>query len=212
MPLEIVVPAFVVIAFVAIVWRFLPRSADGSVRLPAVIDESIGMWLIRRTVRRPIRPSRPVEEIAIAEPDADEIAYRIGVPGAPPPTLPTRFVVAQASSNAEPSLAEPPVTLTTATTSPGHAVRGGSAPRRPGRRPSGALAAQRRWAGAVALAVVAIALTTLALGARQFDGEVLSVTGTPGAPGAPAAGAFVSGQPTGGPPSRSVEPSSSPSP
>ena len=195
MPLEIVVPVFVVIAFVAIVWRFLPRSADGSMRLPAVIDESIGMWLIRRVVRRPIRPADRLEEIAIAEPDADEIAYRIGVPGAPPPTLPSRFVVAQAP-----------------TTSPGLDVRDGSAPRRPGRRPSGALAAQRRWAGAVALAVVAIALTTRALGARQFDGEVMSVTGTPGAPGAPAAGAFVSGEPTGGPASRSVEASSSPSP
>jgi len=195
MPLEIVVPVFVVIAFVAIVWRFLPRSADGSMRLPAVIDESIGMWLIRRVVRRPIRPADPLEEIAIAEPDADEIAYRIGVPGAPPPTLPSRFVVAQAP-----------------TRTPGLDVRDGLARRRPARRPSGALAAQRRWAGAVALAVVAIALTTLALGARQLDGEVLSMTGTPGAPGAPAAGAFVSGEPTGGPASRSVEASSSPSP
>jgi hypothetical protein len=209
MPLEIVVPVFVVIAFVAIVLRFLPRSADGSTRLPTVIDESIGMWLIRRAVRRPIRPSDPLEEIAIAEPDADEIAYRIGVPGAPPPTLPTRFVVAQAPSKAEPSLAELPVTLTMPTTSPSRAVRYGSATRRPARRPSGALAAQRRWAGAVALAVVAIALTTLALGARQFDGEVLSMTGTPGAP---AAGGLVSGEPTSGPASRSVEPSSSPSP
>lgn len=195
MPVEIVVPVFVVIAFVAIVWRFVPRSADGSMRLPEVIDESIGMWLIRRVVRRPIQPSDPLEEVAIAEPDADEIAYRIGVPGAPPPTLPTRFVAAQAP-----------------TTSPGHAVRDGSTARRPARRPSGALAAQRRWAGAVALAVVAIALTTLALGARQFSGEVLSMTGTPVAPGAPAAGAFVSGDPTGGPASRSVGASSSPSP
>jgi len=212
MPLEIVVPVFVVIAFVAIVWRFVPRSADGSMRLPAVIDESIGMWLLRRVVHRPIRPSDPLEEVAIAEPDADEIAYRIGVPGALPPTLPTRFVVAQAPSNADPSLADLPVMLTTPTRSPGVDVRDGSVLRRPARRPSGALAAQRRWAGAVALAVVAIALTTLALGARQFDGEVLSMTGTPGAPGAPAAGAFVSAEPTGGPASRSVGASSSPSP
>jgi hypothetical protein len=212
MPLEIVVPAFVIIAFVAIIWRFLPRSPDGSTRLPAVIDESIGMWLIRRVVRSPIQPSDPLEEIAMPEPDADEIAYRIGVPGAPPPTLPTRFVVAHAPSKAGPAPAERPVMLKTPTTSSGHVVRDGSTARRPARRPSGALAAQRRWAGAVALAVVAIALTTLALGARQFDGEVLAVTGTPGAPGAPAAGAFVSGEPTGGPASRSVEASSSPSP
>ena len=46
-------------------------------------------------------------------------------------------------------------------------------------RPSGALAAQRRWAGAVALAVVAVALVTIAIGTRQLDGGVLSATGTP---------------------------------
>jgi hypothetical protein len=201
MPLEIVVPAFVVIAFVAIAWRFVPRSIDGSMRLPSAIDESIGMWLIRRALRRPIGPHEPVEEIAIAAPDEDEIAYRIGVPGAPPPTLPTRFVVSQAPSKAEPSLPVAPDAQL------GQVVGGGSVGRRPARRPSGALAAQRRWAGAVALAVVAIALTTLALGSRQLGGEVLSITATPDAS---VNGAFVSGELDDASPGRSIEPSPSP--
>jgi hypothetical protein len=206
MPLEIVVPAFVVIAFVAIVWRFLPRSMDGSIRLPTVIDESIGMWLIRRALRRQIGPPEPADEIAIAEPGADEIAYRIGVPGAPPPTLPTRFVVSQAPSKAEPSSPLVPM----APGAPlGQVARDGSAGRRPARRPSGALAAQRRWAGAVALAVVAIALTTLALGARQLNGEVLSITATPGVS---VDDVFVKGELEDASASLSSEPSSSPAP
>jgi hypothetical protein len=168
MPLETVVLAFVAVAFVAIVWRFLPRSESGAVTMPAVLDRSIAMWLARRVLRRPTGP--PAEEIPIAAPGEDEIAFRIGVPGAPPPTLPTRFVASQATSNAEPV---PPAR-------PALAIGDLPVGRRSTPRPSGALATQRRWAGAVALAVVAITITTLALGSRRLGGEVLSATGTPG--------------------------------
>ena len=168
MQLETVVLAFVAVAFVAIVWRFLPRSESGAITMPTVVDQSIAMWLVRRALRRPAGQS--AEEIPVAEPDEDEIAFRIGVPGAPPPTLPTRFVVSQTMSRAEPV---PPVRPTLGA---GDLAVG----RRSTSRPSGALAAQRRWAGAVALAVVAITITTLALGSRRLGGEVLSATGTPG--------------------------------
>jgi hypothetical protein len=175
MPLQALIIPFVVIAFVAIVWRFLPRAADGSIRLPRVIDDSVGMWFVRSALGRATDPA-DADDLSLPEPAADEIAYRIGVPGAPPPTLPTRAVVSQASSNAAPVLSSPPNGSIAAT---GIAAHVGSVGRRRTARPSGALAAQRRWAGAVALLAVIVAVTALALRSRQLDGEVLSATGTP---------------------------------
>jgi hypothetical protein len=174
MPLQALIIPFVVIAFVAIVWRFLPRAEDGSIRLPKVIDDSVGMWFVRSALGRATEPADP-DDLTLPEPAADEIAYRIGVPGAPPPTLPTRAVVSQASSNAAPVMS-PPQGAIAAT---GHAAADSPVGRRRTARPSGALAAQRRWAGAVALVAVIIAVTALALRSRQLDGEVLSATGTP---------------------------------
>jgi len=175
MPLQALIIPFVVIAFVAIVWRFLPRAADGSIRLPTVIDESVGMWFVRSLLGRATEPADP-DDLTLPEPAADEIAYRIGVPGAPPPTLPTRTVVSQASSNAERGLSSPQGPV-----APDDHAAGsdGATRRRRTARPSGALAAQRRWAGAVALLAVIVAVTALALKSRQLEGEVLAATGTP---------------------------------
>jgi hypothetical protein len=204
MPLQTLIIPFVVIAFVAIIWRFLPRAANGSVRLPTVIDESIGMWLVRSAVGRASGRADP-DHLAIPEPAEDEIAYRIGVPGAPPPTVPTRVVVSQAQSKADPVPSPAPFT---AVPPIGRVGGDGSRGRRRAARPSGALAAQRRWAGAVALAAVVIAVATVALASRQLGGQVLSATGTPAGP---AAGAFVGG-PAGGSPTPSGEASSPPTP
>ena len=174
MPLQALIIPFVVIAFVAIVWRFLPRAADGSIRLPTVIDESVGMWFVRSALGRATDPVDG-DDLTLPEPAEDEIAYRIGVPGAPPPTLPTRVVVSQASSNAEPVQSSP----RQGAIAPTGRAADGQVGRQRTARPSGALAAQRRWAGAVALVAVIIAVTTLALRSRQLEGEVLSATGTP---------------------------------
>jgi hypothetical protein len=175
MPLQALIIPFVVIALVAIVWRFLPRAADGSIRLPAVIDESVGMWFVRSALGRAADPPGP-DEPALPEPAEDEIAYRIGVPGAPPPTTPSRVVVSSAPTTAAPVLSS---SSQAAIPPAGPIARDGSAGPPPTARPSGALAAQRRWAGAVALVAVAIAVTALVLRSRQLDGEVLSATGTP---------------------------------
>jgi hypothetical protein len=188
MPLQAVVIAFLVIALVAIGWRFMPRSADGSMRLPTLLDESVGMWLIRRALGREGADRREAQ---------DEIAYRIGVPGAPQPTTPTRVVVSSVRSRLEP----------TGPSQVAPVLPRAAHPPTQRRRPSGALAAQRRTAGVVALAVVAIAVTTVALSSRHLDGEVLGATGMPAA----SAGGFVSG-PAVGSPARSTEPSSSPAP
>src|SRR6266550_4142827 len=106
MSLQLLIVPFVVIAFVAIVWRFLPRAEDGSIRLPRLIDESVGMWVIRSALGRATDSADPDD--IIPEPAEDEIAYRIGVPGAPPPTVPTRVVVSHAPSKAEPVLSPSP--------------------------------------------------------------------------------------------------------
>jgi hypothetical protein len=175
MPLETIVVAFVALAFVAIAWRFLPGPTEGSGRFRTVIDESVGMWLVRRALGRPADRPGSADDIAIPEPDVDEIAFRIGVADAPPPTLPTRLVVSKAPSTRRSAFLAHAATVHP----PSVGFHGGANRQRRSARPSGALAAQRRSAGAVALAVVAIAVTTLALGARRFDGGVLSATGTP---------------------------------
>jgi hypothetical protein len=46
MPVQPLVIVFLVVAIGAITWRFLPRSADGVVRLLSVIDESLGMYVV----------------------------------------------------------------------------------------------------------------------------------------------------------------------
>jgi hypothetical protein len=202
MSLQLLIVPFVVIAFVAIVWRFLPRAEDGSIRLPRLIDESVGMWIIRSALGRATDSADPDD--IIPEPAEDEIAYRIGVPGAPPPTVPTRVVVSRAQSKAESDLS-PSSQGTVPAVGP---VAGDGSVGRRRTRPTGALAAQRRWAGAVALAAVAVAVTTLILASRQLDGEVLSATGTPA--GSSGQG-FVSG--AGGAASTpTAEPSDTPSP
>jgi hypothetical protein len=219
MSLQLLIIPFVVIAFVAIVWRFLPRAEDGSIRLPRVIDDSVGMWVIRSALGR--ETDAPDPDDVIPEPAADEIAYRIGVPGVPPPTVPTRVVVSGAPSKAEPGLWP----SQQGSALPIGPVAGDASVGQRGRtRPTGALAAQRRWAGAVALAAVAVAVTTLVLASRQLDGEVLSATGTPGgssgqgfvsgaggaATDTPAGASDSNARPT--PPSQSTESIDSPSP
>ena len=101
---EFVVIAFVAVGLVAIAVRFVPRDEYGARRFPRVIDESIGMAAIRALLRlRParrarLRRPRPSGRTSppAAEPTAEEIAYRIGVAGAPAPTIPTRLIVSRA--------------------------------------------------------------------------------------------------------------------
>jgi hypothetical protein len=199
MPLQLIVYVFLATAFVAIVWRFMPRADDGSMRLPTLIDESVGMWLVRRALGRTGDADRPAEDEAPPDPLRNEIANGTVAPGSPMPTLPTRFVVSSASFRAQPTTPTQaaPGRLASVERPPVYAARP--------RRPSGALAAQRRTAGAVALAVVAIAVTIVALGTRQLGGEVLSATGTPAGSGG---GGFIGG-PADASPDGSGEPSSS---
>ena len=103
MPLELIVIAFVAVAFVAIGARFVPRDASRARRLPRVIDESVGMYVVRRALGR---STEAVSDRLAGHDEAppsvaeDTIAYRIGAPGAPTPTVPTKFVVSKAQPQA----------------------------------------------------------------------------------------------------------------
>jgi hypothetical protein len=49
---EILVGALVVLGFLAILVRFIGRDSSGEIRLPRVVDDSIGMWTLRRITGR----------------------------------------------------------------------------------------------------------------------------------------------------------------
>jgi hypothetical protein len=56
---ELVVALIVIIGLVAVAARFLFRAGDGrAVRLPRMVDDSIGMWMLRRLTGRPLGDSR----------------------------------------------------------------------------------------------------------------------------------------------------------
>lgn len=50
--MELIVAALVLLGFVAIITRFITRDETGQLRLPRVVDDSIGMWALRRITGR----------------------------------------------------------------------------------------------------------------------------------------------------------------
>ena len=50
--MELIVGALVVLGFLAVVTRFITRDASGEIRLPRIVDDSIGMWALRRITGR----------------------------------------------------------------------------------------------------------------------------------------------------------------
>jgi hypothetical protein len=170
MPVELIILAFVVLAFVAIGARFLPRDERGAIHLPAVVDDSIGMWAIRELLGRNAPAAGPPDEFAV--PSEDEVAYRIGVPGAPRPTLPTRLIVSGARPQAHPLPVRTRPVATPVVAGPPHRRRSQARPN--------ALVAQRRAAGAVAFVLVVVAILAVATLPGRPQGEVLGATGTPG--------------------------------
>ena len=50
--MELIVAALVLFGFVAIITRFITRDEAGQLRLPRVVDDSIGMWALRRITGR----------------------------------------------------------------------------------------------------------------------------------------------------------------
>lgn len=183
--MELLVGALAVLGFLAILIRFLPRDAAGRIRLPRIIDQSIGMWLVRQAIARR-RGDRPGDDraepgLGPSSPDRAPVATPEQAAGTPAIT-PIRQVV---SSSARPAIPDawPPTVA-----HPARSPR--PRPARPIRtRPS---TAYRRAAARIAQGLAAVvALTTVLViwivvaGAAlrptsTSDGEVLAATGTPG--------------------------------
>jgi hypothetical protein len=182
---ELLVGALVVLGFLAILIRFLPRDTAGRVQLPRIIDQSIGMWLLRRAiagrrgdgawddeVERDLRPSS--SEWTPVAADADLVA---GTPA----VAPIWQVVSSSARPASPEAPPPTVAQPVRTVLP--------RPSRPVRIPPSK--AYRRAAVRVAQGLAAVvALTTVlsiwivvaGVALRQTsapNGEVLAATGTP---------------------------------
>jgi hypothetical protein len=106
---ELVVGALAVLGFLAILTRFVTRDASGEIRLPRVVDDSIGMWALRRVtgrrlwerpvadeqpgraiVERDSEPTRPAPgAIAVADSGHSMAGRMSGVPTGPTAARPT---------------------------------------------------------------------------------------------------------------------------
>jgi hypothetical protein len=163
MPIDLLVLGFVVAGFVAIILRFAPRDATGRRRLPQAVDDSVGMFTIRRLLGRPTDiPDEAPEAFAVV-PTPREVAYRIGADGASRPSV-----------RARPTLAIDDIAPQVRPTAPAATdlIRART-------RWNPSLGVQRRLAGAlVVLLVIAvvIAIVAASLGDR---GGVLAATGAP---------------------------------
>jgi hypothetical protein len=60
---EVIVWAALAIAAVAILGRFILRSGSGEVVLPRIVDESIGMWLLRKITGRRLWEREPEDDV-----------------------------------------------------------------------------------------------------------------------------------------------------
>jgi hypothetical protein len=157
---EWLVGALAVLGFIAIIVRFVPRDEAGQVRLPRIVDDSIGMWALRRLTGR---------RLGMLEADDD-----LGSALAPPRnSAPGRRRSARAAVPAHMVSSTPVLDLR----------RRQQAPVRRRRSPS--LRRLAAFASIAAVLIIALAVGA-AIGAADRltgqQGEVLSVTGRPGLP------------------------------
>jgi hypothetical protein len=78
---ELLVGTLVVLALVAITLRFVLRSPDGAIVLPRIVDQSIGMWVVREIAGRlqpGSAPARSEPRDGVRRFDA-EMAGRLGI-------------------------------------------------------------------------------------------------------------------------------------
>ena len=150
------------------------RCRPDARRLPRIVDESVGMYVVRRALGRPTEAASDRRQgrcrgAAVSPRTRSRTAS--ACPGAPEPTVPTRFVVSQAQPQAHPI--PPVVPITT------RPVVGGRPQAR--RRGAALVPLQRRIAALGTLvAILLVGFAALSL-PRAPEEAVLSATGTPGA-------------------------------
>ena len=107
--MEILVGALVVLGFLAILARFGMRDATGEIRLPRVVDDSIGMWTLRRITGR-----RLGERAWDDEPDGDMQLD----PNAADPTRAALGAIAAANATSSVSTSRPAFAPAPSSTAP----------------------------------------------------------------------------------------------
>ncbi|HET7703848.1 MAG TPA: fibronectin type III domain-containing protein [Candidatus Limnocylindrales bacterium] len=184
--MELLIGALAVLGFLAILVRFLPRDPAGQVRLPRIVDQSIGMWVLRRAIARRRGERSRVDEVA---PDVDRSSdHRTAGATATGPAAeasvasPVRLVVSSSSrptsaDGPPPALAQP-APPTVRRPSRALRLRPGEADRRRVARVAQGLAAV---VALTTVLVVGFALAGAALRPTSTpDGAVLAATATPG--------------------------------
>ena len=183
--MELIVGALAVFGFVAVLARFISRDATGQVRLPRLVDESIGLWALRRLTGRPLG-ERPWDDEVRVDGSADfntaaasrAVSRAIDEGNAadaalgPTQLTPTRYVVSRRQPQAYP--VEP--------TNPAAPVVLPEARRRDQARRRGIVGWSQRLAAVGSVAVVLlVAVVALGFGLLQRapGGQVLDATGRP---------------------------------
>jgi hypothetical protein len=186
---ELIVGTFFVLGMLAIVIRFAPRAPSGEVVLPWVIENSIGMWALRRLTGR--RLAEPPQ----GGPDADGDAYvadvdrrlaggRAGWSGSKPvpvpPTwaVPSRELVSRSRRADEVTARRVALLTVTGQRARAESVLRAAEARRRLRLPPSRAPRLAAMGAVLAIAAVALALT-LQLTRPAARGQVLSVIGTP---------------------------------
>ena len=161
MSIEVLVAVFIVVALVAIAVRFVPRDNRGRAQLPAIVDQSVGMWAVRQVIGHGGDREDEVPDSFEVQPTFEEIAYRIGMAGAAKPiarVLPPRSAARRLPSGG--------------TVDPIRRIRS-----RPG--PRAGLALQRRISAVFAVVLAVGVVVVVATSQPTPEGAVLGATGTP---------------------------------
>jgi hypothetical protein len=191
--MEWIVGTLVVLGFIAIIVRFVPRDEAGGIRLPTIVDNSIGMWALRQLTGRPLWERADdigaggAGQAAVAAP-ARAASVSIGFGdlhrARPVPLPPTQFMATRSrlealgirrAGDAQP--AGPGTSHFVATPIVSSSVR-----RPPQAHPVGPDAAQRRLAALLAILIVAalaIVVAVVPRGTSGLSGDVLGETGGP---------------------------------
>ena len=108
--MEVLVAVLIVVALVAIAVRFGLGGPTGSARLPRIVDDSIGMWVLRRVTGRPLmgRPAgdRPDPFARFRRPST-ALATRVPPPRPPGTRRPDQSAPVAARARTSPSATVP---------------------------------------------------------------------------------------------------------
>jgi hypothetical protein len=169
MPIDLVALAFAVAGLIAVAFRFAPLDAAGARRLPRAVDDSVGMYTIRRLLGRPTDAPDAVPDAPVVEPPPREVVTPLDLDGASPPAQ----LPALAIDDVAPLVRRP---IAPATPDAMAAAGADLVPVRIRRNP--ALEFQRRLAGGL-VALLVVAVVTAVAVSVDSGGGVLAATGVP---------------------------------